>query len=113
MFHILCVCMCFTAVILTNLYVWWKWRRLDAEVSRMSERAAFLEERIRSDQKQVKELEQRLKTLETGASPDYEKARAAAQSVNDFNSAITSIMNFDPYDSLKARRENKGGGGSE
>lgn len=47
----------------------------------------------------------RIENLEKGIVPDYEKALAAANAVNDFNSGITNILGFDPYDSLRTQRE--------
>jgi hypothetical protein len=47
----------------------------------------------------------RVENLEKGIVPDYEKALAAANAVNDFNSGITNILGFDPYDSLRTQRE--------
>lgn len=43
--------------------------------------------------------------LKNGACPDYEKALAAANAVNDFNAGISAIMNFDPIAAAKARRQ--------
>ena len=47
----------------------------------------------------------RVENLEKGIVPDYEKALAAANAVNDFNSGITNILGFDPYNSLRTQRE--------
>lgn len=55
------------------------------------------------------QLENRLDELENGASPSYEKAKQAAQAVNDFNAGISAILNFDPHEALKARRDDIGG----
>ena len=57
----------------------------------------------------VCKLEKRLTELENGASPSYEKAKQAAQAVNDFNTGISAILNFDPHDVLKSRRDDFGG----
>ena len=52
------------------------------------------------------ELQQReIDNLKNGACPDYEKALAAANAVNDFNAGISAIMNFDPIAAAKARRQ--------
>lgn len=43
--------------------------------------------------------------LKAGTMPDYEAAVAAAKAVNDFNSGISSILNFDPIAVAKSRRQ--------
>lgn len=53
----------------------------------------------------IKAMSARVENLEKGIVPDYEKAMAAANSVNDFNSGITNILGFDPYDALRSQRE--------
>lgn len=55
----------------------------------------------------TKKIEERIEALEKGTVPDYEKAREAAKAVNDFNSGLTGILGFDPYDALKKSRENR------
>lgn len=55
-------------------------------------------------------LEDRVDKLETGAVPDYEKAKQAAVAVNDFNSGITGILGYDPYEALLAQRSKDRGG---
>jgi phage shock protein A len=58
----------------------------------------------------LEEQSKRIENLEKGMVPDFEKAKAAAQAVNDFNAGISGILGFDPYDALKAQRaENFGG----
>lgn len=65
-----------------------------------------------SQKKRYADLEKRIGALEKGAVPDFEKAKAAAEAVNDFNSGISGILGFDPYQVLKAQRgENTGGEG--
>ena len=66
------------------------------------ENNAFVTEIIERFEKQEKEIDD----LKTGCSPDYQKAFAAAQAVNDFNSGIVSIMNFDPIETMKRKRNN-------
>ena len=62
----------------------------------------------------VKALEKscgdRIEALEKGIVPDFEKAKAAANAVNDFNAGITSIMGFDPFEALRAQRDGNSGG---
>lgn len=56
------------------------------------------------------EYGRRIGDLENGVVPDFEKAKAAANAVNDFNAGITSIMGFDPFESLRAQRDGNIGG---
>ena len=58
----------------------------------------------------VKNLEERLKALEKGVVPDFEKAKEAANAMNDFNAGISGILGFDPYKALQAQREKQHGG---
>ena len=62
----------------------------------------------------VKTLEKscgdRIEALEKGIVPDFEKAKAAANAVNDFNAGITGIMGFDPFEALRAQRDGNSGG---
>lgn len=48
----------------------------------------------------------RVEALEKGVCPDYEKAREAADAVNDFNAGISAILTFDPIATSRARRMN-------
>jgi hypothetical protein len=48
-----------------------------------------------------KELALKLKDLEDGIVPNYEDAKRAADSLNDFNRGIASIMGFDPFEALQ------------
>lgn len=57
-----------------------------------------------------KEYSRRIEDLEKGIVPDFEKAKAAATAVNDFNAGITSIMGFDPFEALRAQRDGNSGG---
>ena len=57
-----------------------------------------------------KEYDSRIKALENGVVPDFEKAKAAANAVNDFNAGITSIMGFDPFEALRTQRDGNSGG---
>lgn len=56
-------------------------------------------------EEQRKELSARIKNLEDGVVPDHEAARKAAESLNDFNRGIASIMGFDPYEVLRSERD--------
>lgn len=46
-----------------------------------------------------------IEDLKNGMVPDYEKAKAAARAVNDFNSGLTAIMDFDPMAAIKRQRD--------
>ena len=48
-----------------------------------------------------KELARKIKDLEEGIIPSYEDAKRAADSLNDFNKGIASIMGFDPFEALQ------------
>lgn len=52
----------------------------------------------------------RVVALEKGVMPDYEKAKEAADAVNNFNAGITGILGFDPYKALQAQRDQDRGG---
>lgn len=47
----------------------------------------------------------RVENLEKGIIPDYEKATAAVNAVNDFNQGISNLLNYDPVSALAAQRE--------
>lgn len=50
----------------------------------------------------------KIKNLESGLCPDYEKSLEAAKAVNDFSAGITAILGFDPVQSARSRRMNGG-----
>ena len=56
----------------------------------------------------LKKLDERITALENGTVPDYEKAKEAANAVNDFNAGISGILGFDPMAVLKKQRESAG-----
>jgi hypothetical protein len=56
------------------------------------------------------ELKKRIADLEKGIVPDFEKAKAAANAVNDFNAGISGILGFDPHEVLKKQRNDSSGG---
>ena len=51
--------------------------------------------------KTFKVMEDKVKNLEDGIVPSYEDAKRAADSLNDFNRGIASIMGFDPFEALQ------------
>ncbi len=61
-------------------------------------------------QPQIAKMEARVKALENGTVPDFEKAKEAANAVNAFNSGITGILGFDPYEALRRARDDSIGG---
>ena len=69
------------------------------------------EEEIRKTVAALEEkYEQRIGDLEKGIVPDFEKAKAAADAVNDFNAGISGILGFDPHEVLKKQRSDIAGG---
>jgi hypothetical protein len=52
-----------------------------------------------------KKIHVRVENLEKGIIPDYEKATAAVNAVNDFNQGISNLLNYDPVSALAAQRE--------
>jgi hypothetical protein len=52
--------------------------------------------------------EKRVADLEGGIIPDFEKAKAAADAVNNFNAGISGILGFDPHEVLKKQRAEGG-----
>jgi ribosomal protein S20 len=67
------------------------------------------EERVNAVCSKVTEaFEKRISDLEGGVMPDYEKAKAAAQAVNDFSTGISGILGFDPMDAVRKSREREG-----
>lgn len=60
-------------------------------------------------------LVDRVSRLESGMVPDFEAAKAAVKSVNDFNSGLSAILNFDPMAAAKQQRSERttAGGGTD
>lgn len=58
-------------------------------------------------------MSSRIKALEDGTIPNYEEARKAAKAVDDFNTGLSAIMNFDPMAAAKRAKDEKSakGGG--
>lgn len=52
-------------------------------------------------------IEQRVKALEEGTCPDYEKAKAAAEAVNSFNDGLSNILGYDPFAAAKKQRQDE------
>lgn len=73
-----------------------------ASEARKEENAALTHEIDKRFERQQAEIQK----LKAGAEPDYQQAMAAAKAVNDFNSSIISIMNFDPIEVARRNRNN-------
>lgn len=73
-----------------------------ASEARKEENAALAHEIDKRFERQQAEIQK----LKAGAEPDYQQAMAAAKAVNDFNSSIISIMNFDPIEVARRNRNN-------
>lgn len=56
----------------------------------------------------LKKMDERVSALESGAVPDFEKAKEAANAVNDFNAGISGILGFDPMEVIRKQRESAG-----
>lgn len=56
---------------------------------------------------------ERITALENGVIPNYEEARKAVDSLNDFNKNLNSIMEYDPVASMKKARKKKKQGGDD
>ena len=81
----------------------WKQHQLESHkawTNQLKKQGLATEEALRKVQGRVEELER-------GTVPDYEKAKAAAKAVDDFHEGLTNILNFDPYEAVRAGR---GGG---
>lgn len=57
-------------------------------------------------ERRLDEQRTEIEKLKSGSEPDYQQAMAAAKAVNDFNSSIISIMNFDPIEAVRRSRNN-------
>lgn len=67
-----------------------------------------LHESIHNMENQNGRILERVQALEGGMVPDYERAKAAANAVNDFNQGLTNILNFEPMDALRKGRSQEG-----
>lgn len=54
-------------------------------------------------------LEKRIVGLESGIVTDFEAAKEAVKSVNDFNNGLSAIMGYDPLEAVRKSREESGG----
>lgn len=65
----------------------------------------------REEAESLRKLSDRVSVLEQGLAPDYEAAKEAVKSVNDFNRGISGILGFDPMEAAKKSRQNERMGG--
>lgn len=81
---------------------------LDYVLRRMEEsehRQNLKNEKLCND---LKETEKRVADLENGIIPDFEQAKEAVKSVNDFNKGISAIMGYDPFEARRKAQEERG-----
>lgn len=59
----------------------------------------------------LSEANAKIRDLEQGITPDYEKAKSAANAMNDFNQGVSNLLGFDPMAAWKKiqQREKIGG----
>lgn len=68
----------------------------------------------REEAESLRKLSNRVGVLEQGLVPDYEAAKEAVKSVNDFNLGISGILGFDPLEAArKSRQAERMGGEAE
>lgn len=65
----------------------------------------------REEAESLRKLSDRVGVLEQGLVPDYEAAKEAVKSVNDFNMGISGILGFDPLEAAKKSRQAERMGG--
>ena len=65
----------------------------------------------REEAENLRKLSRRVGVLEQGLVPDYEAAKEAVKSVNDFNLGISGILGFDPLEAAKKSRQAERMGG--
>lgn len=70
-----------------------------------TENIAFLQSFEQGIKERFETHQTEIEKLKSGVVPDYQTALAAANAVNDFNAGIVSIMNFDPVDAVRKRRQ--------
>lgn len=90
--------------ILMILNILMTWLVLGAVVVSDRRRRAYYRESLRN-------LCRRVDVLEQGLVPDYEAAKEAVKSVNDFNLGISGILGFDPLEAAKKSRQAERMGG--
>lgn len=78
---------------------WDRLERIDKDTRNLGQRAQVLSDSIH-------DLCEKVGALEKGICPDYEAAKEAAKAVDDFNSGLSAILNFDPLGEARRKREN-------
>ena len=79
---------------------------LTAEADSVGRKVARRFERAEAEIEKLKEeFSTEIEKLKSGLAPDYEKALAAAKAVNDFNTGLSAIMNYDPIAAVRAQRQ--------
>ncbi len=76
-----------------------RFESIDEDIRNLSQRAQVLSGSIH-------DLCEKVGALEKGICPDYEAAKEAAKAVDDFNSGLSAILNFDPLGEARRKREN-------
>lgn len=54
---------------------------------------------------ELRRIKNQVEKLEEGVIPNFEEAKEAVKAVNDFNTGLASIMNYDPMAAIKRNRE--------
>lgn len=65
------------------------------------------DESLKCAYRDIADLVERVSRLEKGMVPDFEAAKAAVKSVNDFNSGLSAILNFDPMAAARQQRSDR------
>ena len=78
---------------------WDRLEHIDEDTRNLGQRAQALSDSIYG-------LCEKVGALEKGICPDYEAAKEAAKAVDDFNSGLSAILNFDPLGEARRKREN-------
>lgn len=88
---------------------------LETAFDSLEDRQSGAEDRLQAVCLSINDLMKRVSHLEKGMVPDFEAAKAAVKSVNDFNSGLSAILNFDPMAAAKQQRSERttAGGGTD
>lgn len=78
------------------------------QFARLRRKFLLLQSEFRAHRGIYNKIVERLKELENGLIPDYEAAKEAVKSVNDFNTGLAAIMGYDPMEAAKKAREKQG-----
>ena len=75
-----------------------------------SDLGLYIDEHLKRQDERLNQIATNVENLSKGVVPDFEKAKEAANAVNQFHAGITGILGFDPYEALKKQREDNFGG---